>query len=596
MIKNNFNNQQGQIIILATIILFLIMLNTILIVSKALTFKQNSNYTLNELKAIDLAEAGIDKAVATYNKTAGAYTGEAETLLGEGSYSVVVTTKDASTTIIQSTGYIPNKAQAKVRKSVSVQVSRGIGAAFNYGIQVGDGGLEMYQTSRVNGSVYSNGNIRLENNAVITGDAYVAGGIQPSANQENDCASPNCSDYIFGKNISGENRLNVAQSFQPTTSSVLNKVSLKLKKTNSPPDMTIRILGDSSGIPNKNNVLASANLTANLVTGSYGFVDVIFASPPTLSADSVYWIMVDASNASSNDYWVWSADSAQTYTRGNPKWSSNWQAGNPSWTPVTLDLGFRVYLGGVSTWINGANGVTIGGNAHANTLKNLNITGGAYYQISDNITAANYYPNSADPTAQVMPLSESNIQEWKDTAANMGVFGGDISTCPSTLAAGKYIGNITLPGNCTIAVGSPIWVTGNLSMGNFSTIKLDPTFGASSGAFLVDGQITLENGNKIQGSGTSGSYLILVSNFDTKNDPLQRIAVNVTNNNNQGILYSNNGSISIANNNIMTSITAWKLILSNGVIINYDQGLAGAFFSSGPGGAFSVIKGTYQVK
>jgi hypothetical protein len=50
--------------------------------------------------------------------------------------------------------------------------------------------------SRVNGSVYSNGNISMVLNNAITGDAWVAGGTAPEANQETNCSS-SCTDFLF---------------------------------------------------------------------------------------------------------------------------------------------------------------------------------------------------------------------------------------------------------------------------------------------------------------------------------------------------------------------------------------------------------------
>ena len=591
--NKTYLNQSGQVFILAVIVLTLVMINTLLIISNSLQYSQNSRYAVGSIQATHLAEAGVDKAVASLNATGGNYTGEAETSLGIGTYSVTVTSIDGTTKLIKSTGYIPNKINPKVKRTVEIQVSKGIGASFNYGMQVGEGGLNMANNSYVNGSIYANNNIVMQNNAYITGDAYVAGGIQPVANQQSDCISPNCVDFMFGR--TSNSQLDVAQSFSATASAALNKVSLKLKKVGSPSDLTVRLLADNNGSPNKNAVLASGTLTANLVTAQYGFADITFVTPPTITTDTTYWIMIDTS-ANSSNYWYWASDSTQGYTRGTAKWSPNWSASNPVWNSISGDLGFKVYMGGIATSITGNSGVYIGGDAYANTLSNIRVLSDAYYQTANNLTAGTHHPGSADPPAQVMPLSDANLQEWKDLAQSNGVFSGDITTCPATLASGKYVGLITLPSGCTVRVFSPIWVTGNMSFGGSDTIQLDSSLGASSGAFIVDGIITLTNNNRIRGSGTQGSYLMLISEFNSIDDPTKRDAIVVGNNGNSGILYTNRGSATISNNNVFTSVTAWKLNLGNNVGVIYDQGLAGTFFSSGPSGAFSAVKGTYQVK
>lgn len=592
--KPLFNSEQGQVFVLATIVLTLVMFNTLAIISRSVLFKSNTTLTVDSAQALNLAEAGIDKAVASLNATGGAYNGESETVVsGVGSYSVEVSSKDSTTKIVEATGFVPNKANPLVKKTVKILISKGIGAAFYYGIQVGEGGFEMSNNSVINGSVYSDGNITMANNAQITGDAYVAGGVQPTADQQSDCADPNCGDFIFGKSIGGQSQLDVAQSFEPTANNVLNKISLKLKKFGSPPDLTVRILGDNAGVPNKNQILGSATLTANLVTSSYGFVDIAFSPPISLSADTPYWILLDTTSDSAN-YWSWSEDTTQGYTRGGAYYSPDWQAKSPSWTKINADLGFRTYMGGVATSIIGSNGAAVLGNAHANTLDFLTIGQGAYYQSAQSISAKSYFPNSPDPATIPMPLSDGNIQEWKDSAAALGLYNGDITSCPSTLVGGKYVGSITLPSNCTVVVESPIWVTGNFTMSNSDIVKLDPSFNSASGTVVVDGTISMGNGNAIKGSGTTGSYLIVLSTYDSKDDPLQTPAINIINSGNTGIVYTNQGIINIANGNTLTQITGWKLILGNDVVINYDQGLASAFFSSGPGGSFSAIKGTYQ--
>ncbi|OGE30609.1 hypothetical protein A2631_03570 [Candidatus Daviesbacteria bacterium RIFCSPHIGHO2_01_FULL_44_29] len=591
-------NQSGQIVILALIAVAVVLVNVLIIIGGGLLVTQSSTNSISQSQAINLAEAGIDKAVATLNATAGAYTGEEEIPLGNGSYSVTITSLNPTTKSIQATGYIPSKTNPEAQKTVKIQVSKGMGAAFNYGLQIGDGGLSMSNNAVVNGSVYANSNISMSNNAQITGDAYVGGGIQPTADQTSDCSELNCGDFQFGRTAGGQ--LDIAQGFKPSETTVLNKILLKLKKVGTPPDLTVRILGDQNGTPNKNSVLASATLTAALTTTEYGFVDVIFSPAPSLTVDTLYWIVIDTSVNSTN-YWNWSMDTLQGYTRDNPyspRWSPNWQASSPTWSPIPGDLGFQTFMGGVTTSLIGANNVVIGGNAHANTLQDLIVTGGAYYQTASNVTAGSMHPNSPDPIAQSMSLSAANIQEWKDTATALNVYTGDITNCPAALAAGKYVGNISLPSNCMVVVDSPIYVTGNLTLDGNDVIQLNPSYGVSSGTFIVDQIITFNSGsgNKILGTSSNGSYLILISEFNSREISDHKSAVVINNNGNIGILYSNLGAIDVSNNNTFTSISAWKLNLENNVIINYDQGLASAFFSSGPSGSYTVVKGTYQLK
>lgn len=587
-------NQQGQLLILSVIVLAVVLIGTLALISGSLTFKQNSRYNLDTLDAANLAEAGIDKAVASINTSAGSYNGESETVLGNGSYSVTVTSKSPTTIQIQSTGYIPSKANPKVKKTVTIQVSKGVGISFIYGMLVGNGGISMENGSSINGSIYTNGNFSGGNNETITGDVYVAGGTQPTANQQTDCVSPNpnCSDFIFGKNVSGSNQLDVAQSFKPSSTEVINKVSLKLKKVGSPSNITVRLLGDDSGKPNKSNVLTSGILSANLVTSQYGFVDVTFTSNPTLTANTPYWILLDTSSDSSN-YWNWSLDTLGSYTAGSPEWSPDWQSHDPVWNNISGDLGFKTWMGGVITSISMNNGSLVKGNVHANTITGITINKDAYYQAITNSTVkGTSYPNSTDPSPVAMPISEANISEWQTDAQNRGVTTGDINGCPSTMGPGKIVGNVTINNTCTVTVTTPIWITGNLSTGNSDILKMDPSLGSASGVIIVDGNTTFSNGDDLLGTGTVGSYLTLLSTYNSQSNGV--VAINTNNSSITGILYAPFGIITLANNANFKEAVAWQINMGTSTTLTYDSGLISTFFSAGPGGSYSAIKGTYQ--
>lgn len=597
-------NQSGQSLVLALIALGVIITGVVAVYSGSLTTKQNSRYSLDNLDATNLAEAGIDKAVASLNKTAGSYSGESETILGNGSYSVQVTPIDSNTIKITSTGYIPNAQNPKTKKKVSIEIQRGDGMAFSYGIQAGDGGFQLSGGSRVNGSVYSNSDIQLSGGSTITGDAYVAGGTQPTADQQSpDCTT--CSDYIFGKTVGSSQILDVAQSFKPTTTNVINKISLKLKKAGSPPNVTVRILSDNAGKPNKNSVLTSGTLNANLVSSQYGYVDIGFASNPTLNADTTYWIMVDTSN-DINNYWVWQLDSLSGYTRGSPVWAANWQQNpNPTWTAISGDLAFKTYLGGKINKLAGTGSSYVNGSAYANTMtadnsSALQIGKEAYYQTQTNITVqgqnctsnSHCHSGAPDPQPLVMPISDSNIQEWKNFASQQ-VQTGDLNIgwpCPA-LASKKYVGNVTIGGGCTVQMDAPIWITGNLTINSGATLALKSSYGSSSGIIVVDGLVSLAGGSILKGSGTTGSYMMVISTNTAVTSPY---ALEISGGNSSSILYAPYGAIHLTGGSNFREASAYKIIMDGGATLTYETGVATPFFSSGPSGSFSVVKGTYQ--
>lgn len=594
-------SQKGSIFPLALIALTTILVITVVLVSDSFTLKESSKYTLNKLEAATLAEAGIDKAIASIN-TNPSYNGESETTLGQGSYSVTITNVDSNNKVIEATGYVPNKTDPKTKQSIKIQISKGEGISFPYGLQVGEGGLFMGNGSILNGSVYSNGDITVGNSANITGDVWVAGGAQPTANQQSDCSSPNCSDYLFGKTISGENRLDIAQSFQLNSQTTINKISLKLKKFGSPPNVTVRILGDNNGKPDKNNVRTSGTLSANLVTSSYGFIDVAFSSNPTLSANTTYWIVLDTSS-DANNYWSIDTDTLQGYNNGSAKFSPNWQASSPVWTTVNGDFGFKVYTGGTITKFTGGNSAVVNGDLHANTIQNVTVNGDAYYQtISGSTVNGTSNPGSADPAPEVFPVSQANIDAWEQEAEDAGVSIGNIThgnSCNINLGPGKIVGNLTLGNSCTVTVTSPLWITGNIVVGNSVSFQLVSSAGAASGVVLVDGTTVIGNGCQnftcgFKGSGTTGSYLMLLSNYDSTLN--QTPAITAGNSSFSGIFYTPKGLVSLGNSASFKEISAWKITTGNSAILTYEQGMSGVFFSAGPTGSFSVIKGTYQLK
>jgi hypothetical protein len=593
--KTVHKDQNGQMLMIAVVVIGFVLVNTLLIISGAMIFSQSTNYRVKSSQALNLAEAGVDKALASLNATGGNYSGEQETFIGEGSYSVSVLSEGNIKTIT-ATGYIPSRDNPDARRTITVMAALGAGIAFNYGIQVGDGGLEMNNHNTINGSIYSNGNIITgSNNNRITGDIWVAGGVESEPNQQTDCIDISCDDFIFGRNVNGDNRLDVAQSFRPSITEKFNKFSIKLKKFGNPSNVTVRVMGDNNGSPSRNSVLASGTLNSSLVTSEYGWIDVSMTTSPTLNANTNYWLMIDTSS-DSNNYWSWQKDLNQSYTLGQPKWSPNWNTGNPTWNTFSPpgDLSFRAYPGGGSTFVNGNNGLVVEGDARANTIRNMMVNKDAYYQVIENTTVVGTsYPGSSDPPSQTMPVSDANISEWKQAAEDFSSTTGNITSCPGTLGPGKIIGNIDLSG-CTVTIGSPIWVTGNFILSNGNTFRLSTDYGASSGVIVVDGITEFGNNNSLEGSGSEGSVLMVLSTYDSKTTLAPAISIKNTGNNGQ--LYAGEGIIEVSNNNSFKELTAWRIVLNNNITLNYETGLANTFFSSGPSGAYSLIRNTYRIE
>ena len=143
---------------------------------------QSERFSLASAQARALAEAGIDKAVYELNHTAN-YSGETNTALGNGVFSVSMASIDGSTKRLTATGYVPNSTNPTATKVIQATVSINSSVvSFRYGVQVGDGGVTMSNNSTINGNIFSNGNV--SGSGTITGDATVAVGVDPVANQQ----------------------------------------------------------------------------------------------------------------------------------------------------------------------------------------------------------------------------------------------------------------------------------------------------------------------------------------------------------------------------------------------------------------------------
>lgn len=165
-------NQKGQALLLVIIVTAITLFSTLFLISGAQLYFQNSLYNLDTEKATSLAEAGVDKAIASLNKV-GSYSGE-ETNLAEGTFSTVVSTV-VNTKIIESTGFVPNKDKPRVKKTVKVSLVKGVNINFPYGIQTLSGGLLIGDSNELKGGIYSNSNITFGQAVSETGNVWIAG-------------------------------------------------------------------------------------------------------------------------------------------------------------------------------------------------------------------------------------------------------------------------------------------------------------------------------------------------------------------------------------------------------------------------------------
>lgn len=582
-------NNQGYLVLFAIFFLALfIIAATSLLGYTTLNIKGvRQSYTKDQ--ALYLAQAGVDKALHELNINPN-YGGETGVALGSGEFSVTITTVDAITKRIVATGYIPNidnPVQTKVvRATASINASQ---VAFNFGVQVGEGGLSMGENTTVNGNIFSNGNISGSHDARITGSATVAAGTSAAADQQWTAQN---ADFAVG-NIAG--RSAAAQSFIPSVSSNLNKVSLYLKKVGLPGDLTVRIVSDNSGSPSK-TVLASGSISASGITGSYGYVDGLFASAPNLTSGIKYWIML-VSPVNSGNYFHWGMDNTDAYPNNTGKYSASWNAKNPVWSAAGGDFNFKTYMGGNATSLSN---ITVGGDATAQNLSNCTVNGSAFYQtITSCSVLGTSTPNSVPPPPAPMPISDAQIQEWETAASQGGVINGNYNVSGTVTMGPKQInGNLVITNGAILKLTGPIWVKGNITISNNGQAVIDSSLGNFGTVLLADnpdnpsgsGLVVVDNNGVVAGNGSPNSFLMLLSTNTSVN------AMSISNNATGAIYYAAHGTVQVANNAGGNQITGYAISMSNNSVVNYNAGLQSATFSNGPGGSWNYLSGTYVIE
>lgn len=555
---------------LVSIIFFIFISLTIITGLTSPVVREFKNVTdlLHSRQSYALSESGLEDA---YYRVKNALTINSPVVINLNGSTATTAIIDSGTNekTITSTGDVSNRD-----RTTEITLSTGEGVSFSYGVQTGFGGLVMGNNSVVNGSVYSNGTITGAGS--ITGTAASANSASLYADQSNGSGTP-AYDVTFG-NANGTQ--DFAQSFQVSSTDVVNKVELYLKKTGAPSNLTVRIVNNSSGTPGGTTV-ASGTLSASLVSTNYGWVTVFFSTNPQLTAGTTYWLVIDGSTNSSRYYFIGANDNG--YASGSSKIGQHGGTWNNN-SPSTLDGFFKVYLGGLTGLIDGINVGSAGvGDAYAHTVNNSVIAGTNYCQTgSGNNKACN--TTLPDPTPQAMPISDQNILDWKAEAEAGGTTSGSYTVDGTSASLGprKITGNMIITNNASLTVNGTIWVQGNLTVSNNANISLSSAYSSSEGVIVVDGIVDINNNSTFSGSGTSGSYLMVLST-STSN-----LAISLANNGGAVILYAANGTVNLSNNAQAKALNGYKINLNNNVNIVYDSGLVNSNFVNGPSGGWNI--------
>ena len=248
---------------------------------------------------------------------------------------------------------------------------------------------------------------------------------------------------------------------------------------------------------------------------------------------------------------------------------------------------------------------TVAGAVAADSISNCSIGGAATYDTrsSCTVTGAVTTPNPNEfVPAEVLPLpiSEEQIDLWEAEAEAGGVLAGDqiYDTGTLTLGPKKINGNLLLSNIAELVITGTLWVTGDIRLSNNVIVRLDPSYGDSSGVIIagVDesesaGYIEISNSAQALGSGAAGSYIMLLS----QKEGTASNAIRTSNSSQAAILYAGEGQVEVGNSAALKEITAYKLRITNNAIVTYESGLQNAGFSNGPGGSWTFVPGTYAI-
>ena len=531
------------------------------------------------------AEAGIEDLYyrTLTNKQLPSSNSETLTLNGAAS-TVTINNISSSEKEFYSTG----NASQRIRK-LYLKTSKTSSAVFLYGAQVGRGGINMSNGAAIvatalgDGNVYSNGQISGQNTSSITGNATVASGILPDAT----ASSTLCDTGVWLGGVS-TNGVDYAQSFimTGTTSDTLAKVSLEIRREGVPAQSFIYITPDAGGAPSM-AYLTKQYLDYNLVGWNTGWVDVVFSNPPTLNPGTKYWIVFDASPGKKG-FWFWceSSGAVDNYPNGSGASTYDFLASTP-WSPISGDLAFRVYFGSGISLIDS---VTVSGTAKADTINNSAVGGDGYYQTKSGTTviSGTSYPGSPTPPELNMPISSSTIAQWKSDAAAGSVINGNCgtggvagcNTFPLTLKATKINGNLTVDNGGVLTVAGTLYVTGSINVSNNGTIQCALGYLNNSCVIVTDGSVSVSNNGILAGSGSSGSYILLLStiknclwrvDLNAPNCAPYQTGIYVANNVTGGLFYTTDSAIYLDNNAVLKAVIGYMLVLSNNTQIIYDS-------------------------
>lgn len=190
--------QRGYIILLAMVFFAVLLTFSGAMAKYMSTYIGAERRSIATAQALALAEAGIDQAVYQLNQNV-LYTGETNaTLSTTGTFSTTLTNIDSATkrvTAIATSTYHGQSVTKKISATISINSSV---ISFHYGVQAGNGGFTLFNSSSITGNVFSGGPVIGSGGATSCGVASGTGNCIYG-----DVVSTGASGTIYGIHATG---------------------------------------------------------------------------------------------------------------------------------------------------------------------------------------------------------------------------------------------------------------------------------------------------------------------------------------------------------------------------------------------------------
>ncbi|OGZ45730.1 MAG: hypothetical protein A3C84_04430 [Candidatus Ryanbacteria bacterium RIFCSPHIGHO2_02_FULL_48_12] len=407
--------------------------------------------------------------------------------------------------------------------------------------------------------------------------------------------------------------------------------------------------GVGSSKPDNNGALFDASFTHTAVSTNFDWVefDIGRGQNPVYPGRKYWLILSTPSSTDTSNYYIVGGGGPATYTASSSAemlFTADWSSGSAVWSPYNDtgdvsgslprpgDEAFKVffgdvefagtdfYTGDIHSTINHVitTGDTVGYKIKGSIVGN-DATDEAYYEVdggsntwgSTQKNPPSGTPTTVHPTPLPAPISLTKIDELiteVEASATCNNIPASFATQRANCIAGDDVdfnnANVTLtgpvvfPADLTIrgsttftmhdpGTGGNIYVKGDLDIGTAAacTIRLDSSFGASSGTIVAEGPVDVSICT-FSGSGNSDSFMVIIGlskNFTTPN----AVAVH-TNSLTGGVFYAAKGFLTIRDAPDPYALFGEGVFVEASSVINYQAGLANLDFRAGPVGGWEL--------